>query len=167
MESGSSSSMEETAVAEDCKEALQNPEMGGVAFSLPHESLLLEVAKHELHATTALLQPNQNSPTRIGLVYYQHANLHVGDHGTRAFKQKEKDSQHAKYITWLKGEFVPYLGEIKTLSKVGYVFPTGVLLKARKAMKTTPETSFKREDFPDFVPGKIVDGTFIPIDVDE
>ena len=52
-------------------------------------------------------------------MYYQHANLHVGDHGTKAFKQKEKKSQHSKYVTWLKGDFVPYLGEINTLSYRG------------------------------------------------
>ena len=55
--------------------------MGGVAFRLPHGSLLLEVAKHELHATTALNTPNRNNPSRIGMVFYQHENLHFLDHG--------------------------------------------------------------------------------------
>ena len=32
-----------------CEEAFSNPKMGGVAFSLPHGSVLPEVAKHEFH----------------------------------------------------------------------------------------------------------------------
>ena len=31
-------------------------EKGKVAFSLPHGSLVLEVARHEVHATTAVRQ---------------------------------------------------------------------------------------------------------------
>ena len=42
----------------DSKEAFINPKMGGLAFRLPHGSLLLKVARHELHATTALNVPN-------------------------------------------------------------------------------------------------------------
>ena len=40
--------------------------VGGLAVSLPHGSVAFECARHELHATTAVNNPNRLAPRRIG-----------------------------------------------------------------------------------------------------
>jgi len=129
-------------------------EMGGVGFSLPHGSLLLEVAKHELHATTSLKNPNRFAPSRIGLVYYTHHGLHVPMHGERAVIDQDKHNEHNKYLNWLNKVFIPSGGEIKTLKSAGYIFPLGVKFKQEKNRKGDSELTFNPDDFPGFQSGK-------------
>ena len=85
----------------DCLKAFDDPNIGGVAFALPHGSILIECAKQELHATTALKEPSRSHPHRIGLIFYQHKNLHHPKHGADEFQRKKVNREFRDYLQYL------------------------------------------------------------------
>ena len=80
-----------------------------------------------------------NSTNLIGLVYYQHINHHLLQHGANAVMLTDMRAEHSKYVRWLSGEFVPYAEEVKTMKASSYVFPDGIKLKPKKKKRSPPE----------------------------
>lgn len=72
----------------DNLECFQDAQMGGVGIALEHGSVLIECAKHEMHATSSLRKPNRKNPTRITLIFYQHRNLNRHRHGIEEWEEK-------------------------------------------------------------------------------
>ena len=157
----------QTSYESECLEAFADPSMGGIALALPHGSILVEVAKAELHATTALRTPNKHRPCRIGLVWYQHKNLHFANHGADECRRKTAKREFRDYIKWLEGTWVMTSSQLHSRQKAGYVFPDNVKLVKSKDAKSAPEDRFRQEDYPNFVPGKFVQGKFHRIVINE
>ena len=74
----------------DIKGYFEDDSVGGLAVALTHGSVMLECAKKELHATTALAHPSRKNPTRIGLVFYQPKNVTYPNHGFQEWERKMK-----------------------------------------------------------------------------
>ena len=116
--------------------------------------MLLEVAKHEEHATTALTNPNRLLPTRVGMVYYRHNHLIFPHQAKDVYPVRRLKSQQQKYEEWKRGAFVPVASQLKSLKSLRFKFPDGVKVKKSKKEKTGPSNRFNPDDFLDFTPGR-------------
>ncbi|XP_031638161.1 DNA N6-methyl adenine demethylase-like isoform X2 [Contarinia nasturtii] len=72
----------------DNLDCFQDTQLGGIGIALEHGSVLIECAKHEMHATSSLKRPNRKNPTRITLIFYQHRNLNRHRHGIEEWEEK-------------------------------------------------------------------------------
>ena len=131
----------------DCLEAFEDESIGGLAFALPHGSILIECAKQELHATTALKQPNRGHPHRIGLVFYQHKNLHHPNHGADEFRRKRAIREFRDYVQWLKGNYVPTQSKLRAMIESGFDFPEDVKTVNKPMDIANPQDYFKHESY--------------------
>jgi hypothetical protein len=102
--------------------------VGGLAFELEHGSVLIECARHEYHATTALNYPDRSNPTRIGLVFYQHRNLIHPNHGNDEIRTRDVEKMAVYYDKMQTGEFVPTERQLKAMMDVGFKFPAVILV---------------------------------------
>ena len=120
--------------------------------------MLLEVAKHEEHATTALTNPNRLLPTRVGMVFYRHNHLIFPHQAKDVYPVRRLKSQQQKYEEWKRGAYVPVASQLKSLKSLRFKFPDGVKVcvkvKKSKKVKTSPSNLFNPDDFPDFTPGR-------------
>ncbi|XP_070543987.1 methylcytosine dioxygenase TET2-like isoform X2 [Ptychodera flava] len=104
----SKTSGEDEAYFSDSERCFMDPDIGGVAIALQHGAVLFEVAKRELHATTALKKPNRNNPTRIALVFYHHKHMNFRHHGMNEYEIKMANRQlEAEEAARAAGEPIP------------------------------------------------------------
>merc|ERR1719188_2187290 len=87
----------------DIQDYFTDDSFGGLAVALGHGSVMLECARLELHATSALKEPNRFNPTRIGLVFYQHRNLTYSNHGKEEWRRRYYEEHFKKYEKWANG----------------------------------------------------------------
>ena len=94
---------------------------------------------------------------------YQHSNLHLNKLGKDVYVDKHMSSHHKKYTDWLAGDFALIPSQLKTLKALGFVFPDNIRLNSKKGGNMSEQNRFNPQEFPEFTPGRVVNGVFTPI----
>ncbi len=73
--------------------------MGGVGLAMRNRSSLIEVAKLESHASSAVKNQDRFNPSNISLVFGRHRRLDQPDHGIEVAKmEKGGEAKYKRYI---------------------------------------------------------------------
>lgn len=149
-------------VNSDCSEVFgeKNIDVGGLAIALTHGSVFFECAKMELHATTALKQPNRKRPTRIGLVFYQHKNLNLEKHGYYNVIQRGEEKNRRDYELFKIGSWLPTPRKLQMMREAGYYFPENQktvpagsdMKKIKRELEVEGEDDAALEDYKPVIP---------------
>ena len=91
--------------------------------------------------------PNRAHPHRIGLVFYQHKNLHHPGHGAEEFRRKRAIREFRDYGQWLKGNFVPTESKLRAMQDSGFSFPEEVKTLDKPMDVARPEDFFMSESY--------------------
>ncbi len=109
----------------DNRDVVEDAEAGGLAIALTHGSVLIECALEELHATTALREPNRFRPTRIGLVFYQHRDLDFPMHSYRVYKEYRRLINARDYEALKEGKFKASKNKIRVrITRISFFVTT-------------------------------------------
>jgi hypothetical protein len=106
----------------DSRENFEDDAIGGLAIALTHGSVLFECALEELHATTALKNPDRNRPTRIGLVFYQHRDLDAPRHAHDLVEERKEAINARDYRAMRGGKFMPTPRKVQVMCILDKLF---------------------------------------------
>merc|ERR1719508_401947 len=95
--------------------------------------------------------PTKKHPCRIGLVFYQHKNLHFPEHGVKETQRRQHLRDIRDYKAWLDGTFVPTSRKVQQLQEYGFIFPENVKTVDR-TQEARPEDYYKEGHYPGFKP---------------
>ena len=98
----------------------------GVAIDLDHGSIMIECAKEEWHATSAVVNPDEKNPSRVSLVFYQHRGLDQPDHGRESLKAASAALQARRHQEIIDGQFRPTIHQLKRVGAAGFQLPPEV-----------------------------------------
>ena len=91
--------------------------------------------------------PNRAHPHRIGLVFYQHKNLHHPGHGAEEFRRKRAIREFRDYAQWINGNLVPTESKLRAMQESGFSFPEEVKTLEKPMDVARPEDFFRSESY--------------------
>ena len=102
---------------------------------------------HQILAQPAVKYKSEIFLPSVGIVYYQHRNLHRRNHGFHHIQSRLDEKSIQDYENWKEGLFLPTPSQLKKMEKKGFRFPKGQKTvhpkdKRKKIQVKKPDLSF-------------------------